>query len=427
MIVRYYFSGVLLVTVLLASAQQDSAKIVDGWSFGGLPVLAYNADFGLKYGAVGNLYYYGDGGARYPYYDHSIYLAVTNTTNGESKVRLKYDARQLIPEGRFNVRLLRQFTLYRPFYGFNGYESLYQPELTSRGGPDFASPVYYTYQQKTTDAFARIDKNLRGKQLRVQGGVRLTQIKINPATVESYNKGKSPENQVKDTITYFEQLVDWGVIDSRDQDGGSYLSLTAGGVVDTRDIEPWPSRGLWEEVTVRYGIPLDGVAWQALSLSAVHRHYFTLIRDRLVFAHRLQYKTFLSDDVPFYILQLLGGEKDLRGIRYARLAGTGEAAGNVEIRWKVAKRVLFNQNIYVGINVFMDAGMVTRRFDIDTTGVPDAYQYYVSGSREKLHQSAGFGVKVAVNENFVVSTDYGRALDTRDGDDGMYISLGWLF
>jgi len=46
---------------------------------------------------------------------------------------------------------------------------------------------------------------------------------------------------------------------------------------------------------------------------------------------------------------------------------------------------------------------------------------------EKLHASYGAGLRIAMNENFVISLDYGRALKEQDGKSGMYIGLNYLF
>ena len=32
-----------------------------------------------------------------------------------------------------------------------------------------------------------------------------------------------------------------------------------------------------------------------------------------------------------------------------------------------------------------------------------------------------------MNENFVVAVDQGYAMDPRDGDQGLYIGMNWLF
>ena len=46
---------------------------------GGVPAIAYDSDIGFKYGALVNLYHYGDG-SNYPNYDHSLYMEWSRQT-----------------------------------------------------------------------------------------------------------------------------------------------------------------------------------------------------------------------------------------------------------------------------------------------------------------------------------------------------------
>jgi len=44
-----------------------------------------------------------------------------------------------------------------------------------------------------------------------------------------------------------------------------------------------------------------------------------------------------------------------------------------------------------------------------------------------MHYSYGAGLIVAMNENFVISMDYGLAMDKQDGKRGFYMGLNYLF
>jgi hemolysin activation/secretion protein len=129
--------------------------------------------------------------------------------------------------------------------------------------------------------------------------------------------------------------------------------------------------------------------------------------------------------------QGLGGSRTLRGILRNRVVGDGIAFGNFEVRWIFLRTVVFNQNLYLATNLFFDTGMVVDKIDwnlsqamADSTIV---FSDYFSGRKEKLHSSAGIGLKVALNENFIVSCDYGRAFDKNDGVSGLYIALNFLY
>lgn len=101
--------------------------------------------------------------------------------------------------------------------------------------------------------------------------------------------------------------------------------------------------------------------------------------------------------------------------------------GNIEFRWKVIKTVIQNQNLYLALNAFTDFGMVTGKYKIDKSGVPDEYLFMFPDEKEKPHISYGLGLHIALNQNFIIASNFGVAADKRDGKTGLYIGLNWLF
>jgi hypothetical protein len=97
------------------------------------------------------------------------------------------------------------------------------------------------------------------------------------------------------------------------------------------------------------------------------------------------------------------------------------------MRWKFVHFKLLNQNFYMALSGFLDAGMVTGNYPVNTSGVPSDQMKFFPDEKEKLHLSAGAGLHIAWNRNFIVAVDYGRALDKRDGVSGLYIGLDFLF
>ena len=71
--------------------------------------------------------------------------------------------------------------------------------------------------------------------------------------------------------------------------------------------------------------------------------------------------------------------------------------------------------------------MVTGKYPVDLSGVPASDLDFFPADKENLHTSAGVGLHIAWNRNFIVAVDYGRALDKRDGLSGLYIGLDFLF
>jgi len=123
---------ILLFSVSLIAQDADTTsskreeKVKTGFSLGGVPVVAYDSDVGFKYGALLNLYWYGDG-SRYPMYDHSVYIEWSRTTKGNGINQITYDTDKLIPGIRsfFEASYLTEKAL--DFYGFNGYKAIYDP------------------------------------------------------------------------------------------------------------------------------------------------------------------------------------------------------------------------------------------------------------------------------------------------------------
>jgi hypothetical protein len=99
----------LLMFVYFSYAQIDTLrgmdekkKIKTGWTFGALPSIAYDADLGFQFGALANVYYYGDG-STYPEYLHSFYVEAAYTTKNYGLFRFFYDSKYLIPKHRLTV------------------------------------------------------------------------------------------------------------------------------------------------------------------------------------------------------------------------------------------------------------------------------------------------------------------------------------
>jgi hypothetical protein len=44
-----------------------------------------------------------------------------------------------------------------------------------------------------------------------------------------------------------------------------------------------------------------------------------------------------------------------------------------------------------------------------------------------MHISAGGGLRIAMNENFIIAVDLGKAFKEQDGGMGFYMGLNYLF
>jgi hypothetical protein len=46
---------------------------------------------------------------------------------------------------------------------------------------------------------------------------------------------------------------------------------------------------------------------------------------------------------------------------------------------------------------------------------------------EKMHLTAGGGLRIVMNENFIIAIDLGKAFNEQDGGMGFYMGLNYLF
>jgi outer membrane protein assembly factor BamA len=176
-----------------------------------------------------------------------------------------------------------------------------------------------------------------------------------------------------------------------------------------------------------------------------HRQYFTLIPEWMNLAYRLSYQGKIGGEMPFYMMPFIfqsaprltvdgvGGAKTVRGVRRNRIVGDGFAFGNIELRGKIFKTSLLNQNFYVALSAFADAGMVTQKYKFDSSGVPAILpddlpdQILDLNAKEVPHFGFGGGIHIAMNQNFIVTLDFGIAAKKADGDTGIYINVDYLF
>ena len=441
--------SMLLITssgsMYLLHGQEGQATTKTGWKIGGLlPTITFDSDLGFQYGALLNLYNYGDG-SRYPKYNHSLYFEVSRFTKGSGYNRFFYDSDQLLKGIRTTFDLSYITDPKYDFYGFNGYEVTYRSDFTDTESEDYISRAYYAHDRKMFRTKLDLQGRLSGEKLRWVSGFELYNFKVGSVDLDKLNKGKDEEDQLPDVPGLYDKYVDWGIITPDEADGG-WLTYVKGGIsYDTRDNEPNPMKGVWSEAVIQVAPAFLGESgFGHIKLSITHRQYFTLIENDLSFAYRLGFQKTIAGTTPFYAQPLvitsflkgntsegLGGSKSLRGILRNRIIGDGFLMGNFELRWKFLRFNIGKMNIYLGLNGFLDAGYVVDPIDVDRglteLGVGESLSDYWDQDKDAMHMTAGTGLRIALNENFIIAADFGKAFDNRDGNTGLYIGLNYLF
>ncbi len=444
-----FICSMLFATVAISQTndsvqeQSDKENIKKGLSFGVLPVISYSSDLGFQYGIIFNLFAYGDG-TYYPDYKYSLYTEISRTTKGGGINQIFFDSKHLIPG---NIRVTADLSyltmMALNFYGFNGYDAIYNNNFEDDSQEGYISRMFYRHERKFTRFTMDFQGRLKSDKLLWFGGIGYFDLKVTSVNIDKLNKGKEESDLLPDTALLYDKYIDWGILKENEKEGGLIPSLKAGIVYDTRDIEANPNKGIWTEAILFY-VPkiLGNESHSYLKLSVTHRQYLTLVKNKLTFAYRLGYQGTIAGTVPFYMQPYmissfakftttdgLGGAKTVRGIFLNRIVGDGIAFSNFEFRWKFLKTVLWKQNIYLALNAFADGGMVVNKIKIEDSPdiSPDIVSDFFKKDAEKYHWAVGGGFRIAVNENFIVAADVGKALDKQDGNLGVYIGIGYLF
>lgn len=407
-----------------------------GFSFGAIPILAYDSDIGLKYGALVNLYHYGDG-SRYPFYDHSLFVRWFQTTKGSVSNELKYDSERLIPNYRITTSLAYITEKALNFYGFNGYQTYYNPNFEQTDHPDYLSEVFYRHERKVTQFKVDFQRVLLKKGFNILFGFSLFDNKIGSVDLDKLNRGRSDKEKLPDIEGLYDLYSNWEVLSSEELKGGTNYFLKSGFVYNSCDNEADPNKGIWSEALLIYAPEAFGFERFTSTISLQHRHYISIIGSRLKFAYRLGYQTKITGKVPFYLLPYLidsrntfnafGGSKTLRGVLRNRVVGNGSAYGNFEFRSKVFETVIAKQNFYIALNAFTDAAKVVDPYYLNLQNVPNEYLHWFNYEQENWHISYGAGIRLVLNQNFVAALDYGMALQKEDGTNGIYVGMDFLF
>ena len=455
-------SALALMLLLSQAAQAQKSEIVKtGINLGPLPAIAFDADKGFQYGALLNVFNFGDG-SNYPNYNSKLYLEASLFTKGSQLYVISYDDKTLIPGVRWSSAIFATVDKAMDFLGFNGYGSYYdygriqlgKDNKTAQNPDNFLfSPFYKNSRVQIiakSDFIGKISKHLKWEL-----GYHFSYFKEAPVDRSSVNKGKEEYNIFPDSqSTLFENYLNWGLISPEEAEGGITSSIRMGMVYDSRDKEGAPTSGIWAETHLTAAPKFLGTKNPHYRYSATFRHYLPIIKNNvLTFAYRLNYEGTIGN-APFYVLPYItvmgdfydrdgfGGYRTARGLIRDRVFGLDMASYTAELRWRFVSFQAFRQNISFGLNVFSDGAMVTRGRDMSFKGDEiyraDYEAYIAKGQKtDRPHITVGAGLRFIMNENFIVAFEYGTPISNyysktsplykQDGPGAFYINTGYLF
>lgn len=173
--------SILVLTSIHAQKQKKSGK-----NLGAIPAVSYNSDEGFQYGAVLNLFDYGDG-SRYPAYDYSAYLEASAYTKGSQLLRFFYDTEQWIPGIRSFFDLSYKNDYMMDFYGYNGYQTIYNQTTEA------SNRAFYKMRQRQFSLLADFKGKLPLEHLNWLASYNLYNYKNGDVDVNRLNEGVSPQ------------------------------------------------------------------------------------------------------------------------------------------------------------------------------------------------------------------------------------------
>jgi outer membrane protein assembly factor BamA len=443
-----------LISILVLSASAQEKKVKTGWKFGGaLPAITFDSDLGFQYGALVEFFNYGDGSTYPDYFDHT-YTEVSHFTKGSGIYRMMYESNHLIPGVHLTSDLSYLPDQANHFYGFNGYESVFNKDWMDdeMGSPPYRSRMFYRFERNQFRFKNDFQGKLSGENIKWSAGFAFQNFDNSSVDIVKLNKGKDPAEQLPTVDAMpglYEIYQDIDLITANEADGGWVNTIKAGVAWDSRDNRPNPMKGLWTEIGVEAAPSFLGNDWGFSKLYITHRQYFTLIENDLSLVYRLGYQATLTGDVPFFYQSQvitsmltgatsegLGGSSTLRGVLRNRVVGDAFILGNIELRWKPVYFSFLKQDCYLGLNGFFDFGRVTKGIELPDN-LENTFNSYFEGSEnfndffkpgeEKLHLSAGTSIMLAMNQNFVIAIDIGKAFNAQDGNIGFSIGLNYLF
>jgi hypothetical protein len=419
----------MLLFTYFGWTQEQNIPIKTGFSLGAIPAFAFDSDLGLKYGAVLNLFDYGNGD-RFPDYKQHLFLRFTNTTRGSAQFQAILESEKIISKSKSIIEVSYLSDKKLEFFGFDGRNAVFHPNNIDPKHTDVVNSAFYAHHRNWLRLRFDIQKFLIGRELRLLAGISYNHIRTGPEEISNI------ESNIPNRSLY-ENYIQWGIIGKQEASGGDLGYLTLGLIYDTRNEQSNCTDGRWLEtfLVISPGI-FDTPGFSKLIFT--YRHYHSFFQNRLTLTGRASIQNKLSGKIPFYFLPVymdsrqnqdgIGGAFNLRGVSRNRLAANGYLTGNFEIRQRLGEFSLLKQHFTLSGVVFYDMAYITQPVKPELSQVPETQKArFFRQDNQKPHHSAGPGLFIIFNRNNVVSVNYGIPFSFQDGIGGLYIGSSLLF
>ncbi len=420
-------------------SQKDINNKKEGGYFTGLPLVNFDPNTGVGYGA--RVMYFNNGDRKDPLFEytpyrHQLFAQFFQTTLGWQYHWVDYDA----PYFMGTLFRLRSGVIYdrnvnAQYYSrgnrslnklsFNGEEFTTHKEYDKvireidNAGNTNAFRNKYDYERPTL--YGAIDRDLLGGILRPQLGFQVAHFTIRDYTGKKVlgdkNSVTGKDKGIQQT-TLLREECQAGL--TQGCKGGWLNTVKVGIALDTRDFEPDPNNGIFWDAVVEVAGRGTGSEYTFVRYTTAPRIYFSPIpkwADLVLAARGILSHT--EGDQPFFVQNTisltsgnqngLGGLRTLRGYKQDRFVGPTMAVTNFEIRWTFADTHIAGQHFAFILVPFLDLG---RPFD-----KPDQL------SLNNWRRAQGAGLRIAWNQATIIMVDYGVS----EEDTGLYINFNHIF
>lgn len=421
------FAASLALLCLGASAlraQESQAVVPEGWKATPMPLVGYISDLGFIFGATSDFHDYGYHPSIFPDYRHRIHVEASYSTKGRVLARIEHSSDHLIPGIRFSASATAQIDPLYNFYGFNGDVTTYDRSIDRRNGA-----AYYSYRRSSFIFRSGFQGDIT-PGLKWFAGLSFKYC----LNEELKHKDYDSDN------TLFHDYRSCGIIRDNELRGG-FIEFTGGLSFDSRNSRLSPTRGIFADAFLVGAPDILGTGYSYLKLCAHFRHFINIWDDRLTFAYHLAYQGTVIGEAPFYMQQNiystqtdqtysegLGGLNTLRGVLSGRLVGNDYAWANLEMRCRIVSGNVAGLDWFLALNPFFDIGVITKPFRVtemaSALGMSEAE---ISRLARSFHKSAGLGLKIGLDNSYIISIEGGKAFNDNDGPFNISTSINYIF
>lgn len=118
-----------------------------------------------------------------------------------------YDSEFLIPKIRLTADLSYLPDQALDFYGFNGYDAVYNPNFQNESSTEYITRMYYKHQRDILRLKLDFQGATGAKNLRWVAGYELMDMQIGSVPIDKLNKGKDPEDMLPNVPNLFDNYV----------------------------------------------------------------------------------------------------------------------------------------------------------------------------------------------------------------------------